>query len=48
MYDLFVKSRLLAILQTRQTVGRYRVGKALTGLVVTVSLTTRPYLGLLY
>ena len=47
-YDLFIESRLFAIFQTRQTVGRYRLRKAFTGLTVTVSLTMRPYLGLLY
>jgi len=39
-YDFFVKSRLPVILQTRQTIGRYGVGKPLAGLAVMLEFET--------
>lgn len=35
-YDFFGKTRLSMTLKTRQIVGRYGVGKSLTGLMATV------------
>ena len=46
-YDSFVKTCLLATLQTRQTVGHYGLRNSLTGLAVTLGLRTRSGVGIL-